>query len=44
MLRELMADEDGVDLDSVVLSHYRISAIRQQNLAMACGFPHSCFG
>lgn len=34
MLRESLIDEDDVDLDNVVLSHYRLSKIRQQDLAL----------
>lgn len=34
MLRETILDEDDIDLDSVVLSHYRLSKIRQQHLVM----------
>jgi len=34
MLRETILDEDEVDLSSIVLSHYRISKIRQQNLIL----------
>jgi len=34
MLRESIIDEDDIDLNSVVLSHYRLSAIRQQDLVM----------
>jgi len=34
MLRETILDEDEIDLDSVVLSHYRLSVIRQQDLVM----------
>ncbi|MDX8404732.1 MAG: type I restriction endonuclease subunit R, partial [Mariprofundus sp.] len=34
MLRETQLDEDDIDLDAVVLSHYRLSAIRQQDLVM----------
>ncbi len=34
MLRETIMDEDDLDLDSVVLSHYRISKIRQQDLKL----------
>ena len=34
MLREMMLDEDEVDLSSIVLSHYRVSKIRQQHLVM----------
>ena len=32
MLRETVLDDDDIDLDSVVLSHYRLSKIRQQDL------------
>lgn len=32
MLRETVLDDDEIDLDSVVLSHYRLSKIRQQDL------------
>jgi len=32
MLRETLLDEDDIDLDSVVLSHYRLSKIRQQDI------------
>lgn len=34
MLRETIIDEDDIDLDNVVLSHYRLSAIRQQDLKL----------
>jgi len=34
MLRESLVEEDDVDLDNVVLSHYRLSAIRQQDLRL----------
>lgn len=34
MLRETILDEDDVDLDNVVLSHYRLSKIRQQDLQL----------
>jgi len=34
MLRETLMEEDSIDLDSVVLSHYRLSAIRQQDLKL----------
>ncbi|WP_295760809.1 DEAD/DEAH box helicase family protein [Undibacterium sp.] len=34
MLRETIEDEDEVDLSSIVLSHYRVSKIRQQHLLM----------
>lgn len=32
MLREALINEDDIDLNSVVLSHYRLSKIRQQDL------------
>ena len=32
MLREALLDEDDIDLSSVVMSHYRLSKIRQQDL------------
>lgn len=34
MLRESLAEDDDVDLDNVVLSHYRLSKIRQQDLIL----------
>jgi type I restriction enzyme R subunit len=34
MLRETIVEEDDIDLDNVVLSHYRVSAIRQQDLKL----------
>jgi type I restriction enzyme R subunit len=34
MLRETLVEDDDIDLNSVVLSHYRLSAIRQQDLLM----------
>lgn len=34
MLRETVIDEDDVDLNSIALSHYRLSKIRQQDLIM----------
>jgi len=34
MLRESLLDEENIDLDSIVLSHYRLSAIRQQDLML----------
>ena len=34
MLRETIMGEDEIDLSSIVLSHYRVSKIRQQNLIM----------
>ena len=37
MLRETLDDEDEIDLNSVMLSHYRISKIRQQDLNLREG-------
>jgi type I restriction enzyme, R subunit len=34
MLRETVTDDDDVDLNAIVLSHYRLSKIRQQDLAL----------
>ena len=34
MLRETIDDEDDIDLNSIVLSHYRLSKIHQQNLEL----------
>lgn len=34
MLRETVLDEDEMDLDNVVLSHYRVAKIRQQDLQL----------
>lgn len=34
MLRESLIDEDEIDLDNVMLSHYRLSKIRQQDLKL----------
>jgi type I restriction enzyme, R subunit len=34
MLRESLLDDDDIDLGNVVLSHYRLSAIRQQDLKL----------
>jgi type I restriction enzyme R subunit len=34
MLREVTVDEDDIDLNSVVLSHYRLSKIRQQDIQL----------
>ena len=34
MLREALIEEDDIDLNSVVLSHYRISKIRQQDIQL----------
>jgi len=35
MLRESLIDEDDIDLHSVELSHYRLTAIRQQSLSIS---------
>jgi len=37
LLREQLIDEDDIDLNHVVLSHYRLSKIRQQDLALSEG-------
>ncbi|MCP4297486.1 MAG: type I restriction endonuclease subunit R, partial [Proteobacteria bacterium] len=34
MLRESLVDEDKIDLDDVILSHYRLSEIRRQDLIL----------
>jgi len=34
MLRETMLDEDDIDLSNVMLSHYRLSKIKQQDLRL----------
>lgn len=34
MLREILLEEDAIDLNAVVLSHYRLSVIRQQDLKL----------
>ena len=34
MLRESLVEDEEIDLDNVVLSHYRLSAIRQQDLKL----------
>ena len=34
MLRESVADEDDIDLNNVMLSHYRVSKIREQDLLL----------
>lgn len=34
MLRETLLDEDDIDLKGVILSHYRLSKIRQQDLKL----------
>ena len=35
LLREKVIEEDEVDLDNVVMSHYRLSKIRQQDIKLA---------
>jgi type I restriction enzyme R subunit len=39
MLRETVEDEDDIDLQGVVLSHYRLSKIRQQSLTLQENSP-----
>jgi type I restriction enzyme R subunit len=39
MLRETVEDEDDIDLQGVVLSHYRLSKIRQQTLTLQENSP-----
>ena len=34
LLREEVIEEDDIDLDNVVMSHYRLSKIRQQNIEL----------
>jgi type I restriction enzyme R subunit len=34
MLRESLVDEDDIDMDNVVLTHYRLSKIRKQDLQL----------
>ncbi|MCF6764201.1 DEAD/DEAH box helicase family protein [Thiotrichales bacterium 19S3-7] len=34
MLREAITDDDPIDLDNVILSHYRLSKIRQQDIKL----------
>ncbi len=34
MLRETIIDEDEIDLNNLVLTHYRLSKIRQQNIRL----------
>ncbi|NOR71720.1 MAG: DEAD/DEAH box helicase [Methylomarinum sp.] len=34
MLREALIEEDDIDLNSVILSHYRLSKIRQQDIQL----------
>ena len=37
LLREARVDEDDIDLDNVMLSHYRLSKIKQQDLRLKDG-------
>jgi type I restriction enzyme R subunit len=39
MLRETTVNEDDIDLDGIVLSHYRVSKIRQQDLRLIADSP-----
>jgi hypothetical protein len=39
MLRETLLDEDDIDLGNVVLSHYRVAKIRQQDLVLKENTP-----
>jgi type I restriction enzyme, R subunit len=39
MLREDSSDDDQIDLDNVVLSHYRVAKIRQQDLELEQNSP-----
>lgn len=39
MLREELLDEDGIDLQGIVLSHYRLSKIHQQSLKLQENSP-----
>ena len=39
MLRETFMEEDGIDLDCVVLSHYRLSVLSQQDLKLKQDSP-----
>lgn len=41
MLRESLIDEDDIDLDNVVLSHYRLSILRQQDLMLKKDFEYT---
>ncbi|RBP52978.1 type I restriction endonuclease subunit R [Arenicella xantha] len=41
MLRESAIEEDEIELDNIVLSHYRLSKIRQQDLTMETGELYS---
>jgi len=34
MLRESLIEEDDIDLNNIVLSHYRLSEIRRQDLKL----------
>lgn len=35
MLREAVVDEEDIDLDNIVLSHYRLSKIKEQSIKLA---------
>jgi type I restriction enzyme R subunit len=37
MLREIIDDSDDIDLDNIVLSHYRLAKLRQQDLRLKEG-------
>ncbi|RZG04818.1 type I restriction endonuclease subunit R [Pseudoalteromonas sp. CO348] len=39
LLREKVIEEDDIDLDNVVMSHYRLSKIRQQDIQLKEGTP-----
>ena len=39
MLREILIEDDDIDLDNVVLSHYRLSKLRQQDIKIKEDHP-----
>jgi len=39
MLRETIIDEDDIDLDNVILSHYRLSKMKQQDINLQTDHP-----
>ncbi len=41
MLREALVEDDAIDLSNVVLSHYRVSKIRQQDLMLKEGAEYA---
>ncbi|KZN56339.1 type III restriction enzyme, res subunit [Pseudoalteromonas luteoviolacea CPMOR-2] len=41
LLREKVIEEDDIDLDNVVMSHYRLSKIRQQDIKLKEDSPES---